>query len=87
MGRSHEITLTQSVGRVFRVLEAVKELEAPSNIDISRWVGLPDSVTWRLLGDLVALGYVRRDEDKKYFITDKFKEFYVDCGHIRGMND
>lgn len=73
---SHEVTITQSVGRVFRILEAVKELEAPRNIDVAHWVGLRDAVTWRMLDDLVTLGYVRRDEDKRYHITDKFKEFY-----------
>ena len=76
MACSHEVTRTQSVGRVFRVLEAVKELNAPNNMDIARWVGLNDAVTWRLLDDLVTLGYVRRDEDKRFHITTKFKEFY-----------
>lgn len=76
MACSHEVTRTQSVGRVFRVLEAVKELDAPNNMDVARWVGLNDAVTWRLLDDLVTLGYVRRDEDKRFYLTDKFKEFY-----------
>lgn len=76
MACSHEVTRTQSVGRVFRVLEAVKELNAPNNMDVARWVGLNDAVTWRLLDDLVVLGYLRRDESKRFFVTDKFKEFY-----------
>lgn len=77
MACSHEVTRTQSVGRVFRVLEAVKELDAPNNMDVARWVGLNDAVTWRLLDDLVVLGYLHRDENKRFRVTDKFKEFYV----------
>lgn len=73
---SHEITRTQSVGRVFRVLDAVKELEGPCNMDVARYVGLNDAVTWRLLDDLVILGYIRRNQHKRFYITDKFKEFY-----------
>lgn len=53
----------QSVGRALSILEIIASSPRPlSTAEISRILSLPKATVHRLIGTLVAYGYVRHDE-------------------------
>lgn len=67
---------TQSIARCFAVLECVASSADGGLLrDLAATVGLPKSTVHRLLGDLVALGYVRQNRDSgRYQLTSRMFE-------------
>ncbi len=61
---------TQSVVRVFGVLDAIADLDGRAGVgEIARATGLAESTTHRLLATLVGLGCVRRLPDRRYALA------------------
>lgn len=74
--REEQSGATQSIARCFAVLECVAAMEGGAALrELAARVGLPKSTVHRLLGDLMALGYVRQEgEGGPYRLTARMFE-------------
>jgi len=61
----------QSISRAFQIVEVLAENAPISLSALARRAGLPLSTVHRLVGTLVALGYVRSDADKRYALAPR----------------
>lgn len=76
----------KSIGKAFGVLEVLARAPEPQRVsDLAVAMGLSEPTTCRLLGSLVDLGYVARDEDtSRYSPTLKLWEI---SQHVIGRSD
>ena len=77
---SHAVSATrgpeqiQTLVRAFSILEAIAGNPAGINLsDISRSVGLHKSTAFRLVRTLSTLGYMRSDDRKLYYLSDRLR--------------
>jgi IclR family acetate operon transcriptional repressor len=64
----------QTLVRAFSILEAIAGSPAGINLsDISRSVGLHKSTAFRMVRTLAILGYVKSDDRKLYYMSDRLR--------------